>query len=311
MKKIAVTVAVLALGLAACQAKTEENAAGNEANVENAASRRRQCCDRSTPATLPTTRSTLPATQIDNAGDAVENAATPSATRPRTPLTKRSAEFERGRAARCAAPFSCPAHGDRSDRHEDRDPFLLLCRCSAAAATIRPSRRARKTGSSTTRPTCWTRRRPISKPSTTAALGPRGAKRRTQAAPRAASAEDLADDHRRRIDPIEIVLVVDVARLRIERAAVAHPQLVGQRVVAASARHSPSERAGRPRTASCTGRAACTPGSSSQGPAGSRRRRSRQAPFAAESCLSCRVQHAPAWRWPGRQRRSSRCSRPR
>ena len=38
MKKVALTVAVLALGLAACQAKTEENAAGNEANVENAAS---------------------------------------------------------------------------------------------------------------------------------------------------------------------------------------------------------------------------------------------------------------------------------
>ena len=37
MKKVAVTVAVLALGLAACQPKAEENAAGNEANVENAA----------------------------------------------------------------------------------------------------------------------------------------------------------------------------------------------------------------------------------------------------------------------------------
>jgi hypothetical protein len=37
MKKVAVTVAVLALGLAACQSRTEENAVGNEANVENAA----------------------------------------------------------------------------------------------------------------------------------------------------------------------------------------------------------------------------------------------------------------------------------
>jgi hypothetical protein len=37
MKKIAVTVAVLALGLAACQSKNEDNAVGNEANVENAA----------------------------------------------------------------------------------------------------------------------------------------------------------------------------------------------------------------------------------------------------------------------------------
>lgn len=37
MKKIAVTVAVLALGLAACQPRAEENAVGNEANVEDAA----------------------------------------------------------------------------------------------------------------------------------------------------------------------------------------------------------------------------------------------------------------------------------
>ena len=37
MKKIAVTVAVLALGLAACQPKAEDNAVGNEANVEDAA----------------------------------------------------------------------------------------------------------------------------------------------------------------------------------------------------------------------------------------------------------------------------------
>ena len=37
MKKIAVTVAVLALGIAACESKTEDNAFGNEATVENAA----------------------------------------------------------------------------------------------------------------------------------------------------------------------------------------------------------------------------------------------------------------------------------
>ena len=35
MKKVAVTVAVLALGLAACEAQTEENAVGNEVAVEN------------------------------------------------------------------------------------------------------------------------------------------------------------------------------------------------------------------------------------------------------------------------------------
>jgi hypothetical protein len=35
MKKFAVTVAVLALGLAACQPKAEDNAAANETAVEN------------------------------------------------------------------------------------------------------------------------------------------------------------------------------------------------------------------------------------------------------------------------------------
>lgn len=37
MKKVAVTVAVLALGLAACEAQTEENAVGNEVAIENEA----------------------------------------------------------------------------------------------------------------------------------------------------------------------------------------------------------------------------------------------------------------------------------
>jgi hypothetical protein len=37
MKKVAVTVAVLALGLAACEARTEENATANEVAVENEA----------------------------------------------------------------------------------------------------------------------------------------------------------------------------------------------------------------------------------------------------------------------------------
>jgi hypothetical protein len=37
MKKVAVTVAVLALGLAACEARTDENAMDNEVAVENEA----------------------------------------------------------------------------------------------------------------------------------------------------------------------------------------------------------------------------------------------------------------------------------
>ncbi len=37
MKKIAVTVAVLALGLAACEAQNNEDAVENETNIENAA----------------------------------------------------------------------------------------------------------------------------------------------------------------------------------------------------------------------------------------------------------------------------------
>ncbi len=37
MKKVAVTVAVLTLGLAACQKNAQENAAGNETAVENTA----------------------------------------------------------------------------------------------------------------------------------------------------------------------------------------------------------------------------------------------------------------------------------
>ena len=37
MKKVAVTVAVLALGLAACEAETEEAAVGNEVVLENEA----------------------------------------------------------------------------------------------------------------------------------------------------------------------------------------------------------------------------------------------------------------------------------
>ena len=72
MKKIAVTVAVLALGLAACQSQTE-NAAENETNVENAVE---------ADANAATADSTNAAdnaldvaeNSIANAGEAVENA---------------------------------------------------------------------------------------------------------------------------------------------------------------------------------------------------------------------------------------------
>ena len=72
MKTFAVTVAVLALGLAACESKTEE-AAENETNVENAVE---------ADANAATTDSTNAADNaldaagnaIENAGEAVENA---------------------------------------------------------------------------------------------------------------------------------------------------------------------------------------------------------------------------------------------
>jgi hypothetical protein len=72
MKKIAVTVAVLALGLAACQPKADETA-NNEAAVENAA-------DADVNAAVDASNvadNALDAAgnAIDNAGNAVENAA--------------------------------------------------------------------------------------------------------------------------------------------------------------------------------------------------------------------------------------------
>ena len=73
MKKIAVTVAVLALGLAACEARTDENAVGNESAVENAA------VEDVNAATIDAGNAAEDAldaasNQIENAGEAVENA---------------------------------------------------------------------------------------------------------------------------------------------------------------------------------------------------------------------------------------------
>lgn len=74
MKKIAVTVAVLALGLAACDARTDENAVGNEAAVENAAA---EDVNAATVDAGNAAENALDAAsnQIENAGEAVENAA--------------------------------------------------------------------------------------------------------------------------------------------------------------------------------------------------------------------------------------------
>jgi hypothetical protein len=74
MKKVAVTVAVLALGLAACQPKAEETTAGNEANVENAAS---EDVNAATTDAGNAADNALDAAgnAVDAAGNAVENAA--------------------------------------------------------------------------------------------------------------------------------------------------------------------------------------------------------------------------------------------
>jgi protein involved in sex pheromone biosynthesis len=73
MKKIAVTVAVLALGLAACQPANEENTV-NEVNVENEAS---DDVNAATTDAANAADNALDAASnaIDNAGEAVENAA--------------------------------------------------------------------------------------------------------------------------------------------------------------------------------------------------------------------------------------------
>ena len=74
MKKVAVTVAVLALGLAACQPATEENAVGNEAAVENDAI---EDINAATVDAANAADNALDAAgnAIENAGNAVENAA--------------------------------------------------------------------------------------------------------------------------------------------------------------------------------------------------------------------------------------------
>lgn len=74
MKKVAVTVAVLALGLAACQPKAEDTTAGNEANVENAAS---EDVNAATVDAGNAADNALDAAgnAIDAAGNAVDNAA--------------------------------------------------------------------------------------------------------------------------------------------------------------------------------------------------------------------------------------------
>lgn len=73
MKKAAVAVAVLVLGLAACEARNEENAVGNEADVENAAD---ADINAATTDAANAADNALDAAgnAIENAGEAVENA---------------------------------------------------------------------------------------------------------------------------------------------------------------------------------------------------------------------------------------------
>jgi hypothetical protein len=79
MKKAAVTVAVLALGLAACEARTDENAAANEIAVENeAVDDVNMAVDAGNAAdnALDDAGNALEnaGEAVENAGDAVENA---------------------------------------------------------------------------------------------------------------------------------------------------------------------------------------------------------------------------------------------
>ena len=77
MKKVAVTVAVLALGLAACQPRAEENAVGNEANIEDTANADVKAAPNTAPNADNAADNLLdsPGNEISNAGNAVENAA--------------------------------------------------------------------------------------------------------------------------------------------------------------------------------------------------------------------------------------------
>lgn len=73
MKTVAMTVAVLALGLAACEARNEENAVGNEANVEDAANADTTMATNDAAAAADNALDAA-TNAIDNAGEAVENA---------------------------------------------------------------------------------------------------------------------------------------------------------------------------------------------------------------------------------------------
>ena len=71
MKKVAVTVAVLALGLAACQPKAEDNAA-NETAVENNAEYDVNAATNDATASAENALNAA-GNAVENAGDAVEN----------------------------------------------------------------------------------------------------------------------------------------------------------------------------------------------------------------------------------------------
>ncbi len=73
MKKVAVTVAVLALGLAACEAQNRDNAVGNEANVEEAANADTTAATNDAEMAAENALDTA-SNAIENAGQAVENA---------------------------------------------------------------------------------------------------------------------------------------------------------------------------------------------------------------------------------------------
>ena len=78
MKKIAVTVAVLALGLAACTKNDADNAAVNETAVENAAEADVSAATTSADNALDAAGNAVDAAgnAVDNAAGAVDNAAT-------------------------------------------------------------------------------------------------------------------------------------------------------------------------------------------------------------------------------------------
>jgi hypothetical protein len=73
MTKFAVTVAVLALGLAACEAQNEDNAVGNEANMEEAAEADTTVATNNAEMAAENALDTA-SNAIENAGQAVENA---------------------------------------------------------------------------------------------------------------------------------------------------------------------------------------------------------------------------------------------